>query len=637
MKTIASRQAIDLVAGLALICLAQAASASAPDPNAVYLLSNMFLKEQTVLTVGPNNQLKMTARAGSPNQLWRFSPLGNGYYRITNKSLGESHAIDSDTQAPNLRPTGNFSGQFWKVIPTGNGFYRLSNMFQTDAKSFDTYGNAPHDPFLGNTGNYSGQFWRLTPHVETAVNPSQNLQLSVSPLQVSPITLDRPLAPAPVTNTLTIQGPVLSNQPSISADGGQLVVGPGPTLPNQPAIQVQGCIANPAQCAGVAVDPAPQVQGKRNCPTVATTTVLGAPRPYLVPCRPEKSPFDWQQAQYPEPGVYQLLGFNSLNSTMPLVEKAFADPAAVKRFIASRAEGDPAAERALWLKLVNSPEQSPEFKALLFAALLRAIETGDAQASANFQRYVDERKAHMSYELDRIYASWLEVDAVTRGESTRRMAGGVGMPIPIPLNNSGGAMNPDMLGAEPIDAVGIAWLAIVPDADGNATLATIKDLVDLQRNSQAGAAAGSFNPAYLLPLYNVLSIPDAANRLANSKALAKFLDSPGALGAQMVLSIVSAAVDLGVGIDRLVRIEKMKGAIDKNRTAWRAAPDLRSMLGSDDGKQELLAFWALGTAEYRAGPEKGKGKVTGCGQQPVICQKTRERMKRVATQAGVRL
>lgn len=133
-----------------------------PDPKTTYLLSNSYLKEDMVLTSGDNGTLQMAKRDSGQKQLWMFKNLGNGYYRITNASLGDGMSIDSDAKAPNIRPTGNYTGQFWKLIPTGNGYYRLSNMYQTNAKSLDTSGNPPHDPFLGGTGNYSGQFWKLT-------------------------------------------------------------------------------------------------------------------------------------------------------------------------------------------------------------------------------------------------------------------------------------------------------------------------------------------------------------------------------------------------------------------------------------------------------------------------------------------
>lgn len=189
MSIVRDKRWFSLFITLVVVVMPQAQAAT-PDSNATYLLSNLFLKDQTVLAVGPNNQLQMAKRGNGQDQLWKFKPLGNGHYRITNVALGEGYSIDSDAQAPNIRPSGNYSGQHWKLTPTGNGYIRLSNMFQTDAKSLDTYGNPPHSPFLGDKGNYTGQFWKLTPVAVSLATPTQEQVLVVKPGPILEGSLD---------------------------------------------------------------------------------------------------------------------------------------------------------------------------------------------------------------------------------------------------------------------------------------------------------------------------------------------------------------------------------------------------------------------------------------------------------------
>ena len=62
-----------------------------------------------------------------------------------------------------LGQTGNFSGQMWRMTPLGNGYFRLTNAFLGHGRPLDTYSGGQNDPFMGTTGNHTGQYWKLTP------------------------------------------------------------------------------------------------------------------------------------------------------------------------------------------------------------------------------------------------------------------------------------------------------------------------------------------------------------------------------------------------------------------------------------------------------------------------------------------
>lgn len=134
-----------------------------------YYLSNMFLKDNIVLTLDGSNRLVMAARnSKNDRQKWQIVADKNNYYRLYNKALGEGMAVDSDTKKPHMAKKGNYSGQYWLfTLAPGNqvlgGWYKLSNMYQGVNKVLDTY-NSPgnHLFFETKTKNTSGTFWRKT-------------------------------------------------------------------------------------------------------------------------------------------------------------------------------------------------------------------------------------------------------------------------------------------------------------------------------------------------------------------------------------------------------------------------------------------------------------------------------------------
>ncbi len=159
-------------------------TANGIDTSYYYNLSNTLLGEGSSLGIINGKPVMIRTDYYQQNQLWRFTDIGNGYYRIHNMSLPDNKSLDiySGNYELFLNDTGNSSGQFWKLIPTDNNYYRLSNQFLGDSKSFDTY--SYYGPFMNNTENYPSQFWKFT-KVEQVVAP-ENLQITKVKQVVAP-------------------------------------------------------------------------------------------------------------------------------------------------------------------------------------------------------------------------------------------------------------------------------------------------------------------------------------------------------------------------------------------------------------------------------------------------------------------
>lgn len=92
----------------------------------------------------------------------------NYYYRISNV-WQENKSIDvANSGQMNIvwaAESGNYTGQFWKFTPMGNGYYRLTTAWQGPTRSLDIVNDGVNNdkPQLATSGNYSGQAWVITP------------------------------------------------------------------------------------------------------------------------------------------------------------------------------------------------------------------------------------------------------------------------------------------------------------------------------------------------------------------------------------------------------------------------------------------------------------------------------------------
>lgn len=315
----------------------------------------------------------------------------------------------------------------------------------------------------------------------------------------------------------------------------------------------------------------------------------------------------WQSAQYPEPGVFAFMD--------GLVEMAFADPKRVDAFISKRAGGDPARKRELWQKMVLTPSDSAEFKALLFASLLTVANQSNpslaAQASlAGFEKYARARRTFVAQDAKGMYDAWTGVDAYNKYQAARRSSGAAGMDVAV-------------LGASPDDYVSYAWLAAVPDSKGAEFLEAVQTLGVMGSTASGAPAAGAagFDPAYLVPVWKALEegldkFDEMAGLLTQSttkavNSVGRTLSSVGK-GVFIAATVVQAALDLTTAITTLMDQAK---AEEQYRTLVADADkpvSVKALAASSkaEDKQQLLLFWALATSPYNAGPKSGEGSLT---------------------------
>jgi hypothetical protein len=58
---------------------------------------------------------------------------------------------------------GVYSGQCWHLNTTErDGYIRLTNDYLGNSHSLDTYSDGEYAPFMAETGSATGQYWKLT-------------------------------------------------------------------------------------------------------------------------------------------------------------------------------------------------------------------------------------------------------------------------------------------------------------------------------------------------------------------------------------------------------------------------------------------------------------------------------------------
>ena len=163
-----------------LLLFTVVAQAQELDPASYYRLTTQWQgdgKSLDILNDGQNNKPILAATANYSSQMWKLTPLGNGFYRLTTQWQGDGKSLDIINDGQNNKPilaaTGNYSGQMWKLAPLGNGFYRLTTQWQGDGKSLDIINDGQNNkPILAATGNYSGQMWKLTQVTPSGPQPT---------------------------------------------------------------------------------------------------------------------------------------------------------------------------------------------------------------------------------------------------------------------------------------------------------------------------------------------------------------------------------------------------------------------------------------------------------------------------------
>jgi len=141
------------------------ARAQSLDPVSYYKLSTQFRGTGMPMDVfnggSRNNQARLDRDQNVSGQNWRFTPAGNGSWRLTTEFRGAQMCLDINppTNRPELRPCGNYTGQFWQLVPAGN-WVRLTTAFRGPGMCLDIDPDA-NQPELRPCGNFTGQFWRI--------------------------------------------------------------------------------------------------------------------------------------------------------------------------------------------------------------------------------------------------------------------------------------------------------------------------------------------------------------------------------------------------------------------------------------------------------------------------------------------
>ncbi len=137
-----------------------------------YYLTSRFTGEEKVLSAvkaGPVAKAELAAKRdkkASANQSWKVTSLGNGYYRLTTKALGDGYSLDVIGDDPEndqmqLVKTGDYSGQAWKITEEKDGYFRLTTQFKGPSLSLDVCNEGDKSKMVGliRSNDSAGQFW----------------------------------------------------------------------------------------------------------------------------------------------------------------------------------------------------------------------------------------------------------------------------------------------------------------------------------------------------------------------------------------------------------------------------------------------------------------------------------------------
>jgi len=137
--------------------------------NGYYRLTNKWLgdgKSLDVVNDGTNSKIQLAESKRVTGQAWKLTLVGDGYYRLTTEWLGADRSlnvINDDTDSKlNLAQSSNATGQYWKVTPIGGGYYRLTTKWLGEERSLDVINDDHRNKVqLAETSEVEGQFWKL--------------------------------------------------------------------------------------------------------------------------------------------------------------------------------------------------------------------------------------------------------------------------------------------------------------------------------------------------------------------------------------------------------------------------------------------------------------------------------------------
>ncbi|MEL7145621.1 MAG: hypothetical protein AAFO69_04575 [Bacteroidota bacterium] len=140
------------------------------EENAYYRLTTQWQGDHRALDIvndGRNNQPILRNVADVSGQYWRIKKVGEDTYNLYTMWMGPERILrcipGTDTSRPLLGLSiGSRSNDLWKITPIGNGYFRLVNQSRPD-RSLDVINDGANDKIqLAKTGNYTGQYWKVT-------------------------------------------------------------------------------------------------------------------------------------------------------------------------------------------------------------------------------------------------------------------------------------------------------------------------------------------------------------------------------------------------------------------------------------------------------------------------------------------
>ena len=161
-----------------LICLLAAAGASDSQNFGAgyYRLTNKWIGDGRSLDVindEAKNKLYLADSGETSGQSWKLTAVGNGYYRLTTEWLGDKRSLDvvNDESKDKLQlaASRNTTGQLWKITPLGGGYYRLTTKWLGDGRSLDVVNDGQKRALqLAETDDVLGQYWKISSIAETS-------------------------------------------------------------------------------------------------------------------------------------------------------------------------------------------------------------------------------------------------------------------------------------------------------------------------------------------------------------------------------------------------------------------------------------------------------------------------------------
>mmetsp|Transcript_501 Transcript_501/g.502 ORF Transcript_501/g.502 Transcript_501/m.502 type:complete len:177 (+) Transcript_501:90-620(+) len=141
------------------------------DSSKYYWISSNWLGDDKVLGSGCwslSTEIKLSDKEDDGCQKWKFTPLHDGWYRITGASnhLAIDVIYDDNKDTLVFNPASDILGQPWKFIPVEHPAYQGYSYLQSwiaQDKYLDIVNAGNRDQVkLKPKGNYTGMMWKLT-------------------------------------------------------------------------------------------------------------------------------------------------------------------------------------------------------------------------------------------------------------------------------------------------------------------------------------------------------------------------------------------------------------------------------------------------------------------------------------------